>query len=102
LRAATGRTLKHNRPDYVVATTSALSDKTAIRFSACFYHALAFNRSVPSAVELAECQINMEGSDVDNIFKVTVRKGVDASEPFLGGLQKHVRPSTSKPDHAQK
>jgi hypothetical protein len=88
--------------DYIVATTSALSDKTAIRFSACFYHALAFNRSVESAVELAKCQIDMEGLPGAEIFRFMVRDGIEASEPSLSALRKNAKPSTAQSDQSKK
>lgn len=69
--------------DYTVGTTERLSDDHAIRFSACFYQALAFGHSVPKAFELAKRQITAEGLPNSDVFSLLVREGVDTSAPFV-------------------
>lgn len=70
--------------DYTVGTISALADSTAIRFSSCFYQALAFGNSVQAAYELAKNQITLEELANPEAFTLLVRRGVDASETFVG------------------
>lgn len=69
--------------DYTVGTTSALSDSAAIRFSCCFYQALAFGNSVQAAYGLAKRQITLEGLAGPEVFTLLMREGVDTSEPFV-------------------
>lgn len=79
--------------DYTVGTTSAVSDSAAIRFSGCFYQALAFGKSVKAAYELAKLQTTLEESADTDIFSLLIRDGVDASEPFV---RSRVRPAGSQ------
>lgn len=72
-----------NVVDYTVGTTSALADSTAIRFSSCFYQALAFGNSVQAAYELAKNQITLEELANTEAFTLLIRRGVDSSEMFI-------------------
>lgn len=69
--------------DYTIGTTSALEDSAAIRFSGCFYQALAFGRSVLDAYELAKGQLIIEKLADENPFTLLVQDGVHYLEPFL-------------------
>ena len=79
--------------DHTVGTTSALTDSAAIRFSSCFYQALAFGNSVQAAYELAKHQITLEELTGPGVFTLLTRGGVDTSEPFV---RSRPRPAGSK------
>jgi hypothetical protein len=69
--------------DYTVGTTSALSDRSAIRFSSCFYQALAFGNSVQASYNIARRQVSVEDLDSSEVFTLLIREGVNTSEPFV-------------------
>jgi hypothetical protein len=69
--------------DYTVGTNKAIGDRAAIAFASAFYLALAFNRSVQEAFELARLEITLEGIAGADTPELFVREGVDKSEPFL-------------------
>ena len=79
--------------EYTIGTNKALSDKVAIQFSASFYQGLAFGHSVPAALELAQCQVDVEPPAESDIFTLRVREGTVASQPFVKAMTKNV-PST--------
>lgn len=69
--------------DFTVGTNNVVGDKAAIAFAAAFYRALAFDRSVQDAFDLACVELDLtriSGSDIPELF---VREGVDPNEPFL-------------------
>lgn len=78
----------------VVGMSRAVLDSTAIAFSAGFYEALAFRKSVAEAFELGLSQVELSTPDADHeaeIPKLIVRRGEDASKIWLvpeqpGGL----------------
>ena len=53
--------------DAVVGMSTAIGDEAAISFSAAFYQALAYGRSIKTAFELACIQIDMEDIPEDEI-----------------------------------
>lgn len=69
-----------NEIDYAVGIDGIISDEAALVFASSFYRILAFGRSVNDAFEAAK---GLSGSEAPIL---RVRRGVDASEPFL--LQK--------------
>ena len=62
-----------------VGTNKAVGDKAAIIFAASFYQALAFERSVESAFNLARTALKLEGVPEDATFELHVGAGVNAS-----------------------
>jgi hypothetical protein len=78
--------------DFTVGTNKAVGDKAAIAFASAFYLALAFERSVQEAFELARVEISLRGLTGADTPELFVREGVDARAPFLG--RKYV-PDTS-------
>ncbi|MGB9179478.1 MAG: CHAT domain-containing protein [Pyrinomonadaceae bacterium] len=73
----------HETIDYTIGTNKAVGDRAAITFSAAFYRALAFGRSVREAFELARLELdlfNISGADIPELF---IHEGVDETEPFI-------------------
>jgi hypothetical protein len=69
--------------DYTVGMKEAVGDKMAISFAGAFYQALAFNRTVTEAFELAKVEValrSLSGSDTPELF---VRAGADVNRKFL-------------------
>jgi hypothetical protein len=69
--------------DYAIGTSKAVDDRAAIAFSAGFYQALSFGRSVRQAFELGKNNMELlqhPGSDAPALL---LREGVDSAEPFL-------------------
>lgn len=61
--------------DYTIGMSNEVGDKMAINFASAFYQALAFDRTVPEAFELAKVEVDLnslEGSDIPELF---VRRG---------------------------
>lgn len=69
--------------DYTIGMSAAIGDEAAITFSAYFYQALAFGRSVPEAFELALTQLDLAAIAGSDIPRLLVRNGVDESVPLL-------------------
>lgn len=69
--------------DYTIGMSAAIGDSAAITFSAYFYQALAFGRSVREAFELARTQLELAGIAGSDIPRLLVRNGVDESVPLL-------------------
>jgi hypothetical protein len=88
--------------DYTVGTTSALSDSAAVRFSGCFYQALAFGNSVQAAYELAKRQTTLELSADSEVFTLLIRDGVDASEAFIRQRTKASKTGKNSPPAASR
>ena len=65
--------------DCVVGMASAIGDQSAIGFAKAFYQALAYGWSVQEAFELGSVQIGLEGLPDENVPKLLVRPGVNAS-----------------------
>jgi hypothetical protein len=69
--------------DYAIGTSKSVGDRAAIAFSAGFYQALSFGRSVSEAFELGKNNMELlrhPGSDAPALL---LREGVDPAEPFL-------------------
>jgi hypothetical protein len=63
--------------DFTIGTSKAINDSAAIGFASSFYRALAFGRSVRTAFDLANNQLdlsNISGSDIPRLF---VRTGAN-------------------------
>ena len=75
---------------------SPVLDESAIIFSAYFYQALAYGKSVKDAFELGLTQLDIERMPGSRIPKLLVRDGVDPSKRFLrqGKSQKDNEPET--------
>jgi hypothetical protein len=64
--------------DCVVGMRRAIGDRAAIRFSASFYRALAFGRSVQNAFEQGLVSLGLEGiAEADTPALIVQRRGVD-------------------------
>jgi hypothetical protein len=69
--------------DYTVGINGAIGDDAAVAFSASFYMALGFGRSVKEAFDLARVNLRLSAIVEDKIPYLIIRKGVAASEPFV-------------------
>lgn len=73
-----------NHIDSVVGMSTAIGDEAAISFSAAFYQALAYGRSLRTAFELACIQIDMEDIPEDEIPNLIAPR-INPDEMFLAG-----------------
>jgi uncharacterized protein YjbI with pentapeptide repeats len=76
--------------DYTIGMNTRVGDKAAISFAGAFYQALAFDRTVMEAFELAKTELDLvrlPGSDTPEIF---VNSKADVKKCFVS--QKHKRP----------
>lgn len=72
--------------DFVVGMSDSVADDAASVFAAAFYRGLAFGRSVQTAFDLGINELRLVGlGDEDDIPKLLVRSGVDASSTKLVG-----------------
>lgn len=69
--------------DYTIWMNSAVEDKSAITFSASFYQALGFGRTVSEAFELAKIQVRLEGKQGHAAPALMCRPGVDTLLPLV-------------------
>lgn len=69
--------------DYIIGTSRAIGHRAATTFAAAFYLAIASERSIREAFELAKLEISLIGISGVNTLKLLVREGVNAMEPFL-------------------
>jgi hypothetical protein len=69
--------------DYSIAIDSAMSDEEAIRFSAAFYQALVYARTVSEAFDLAKLELRIEDPATFAAPVLRIDPSVDISEPFL-------------------
>jgi hypothetical protein len=79
----------------VVGMNDAIGDKAAITFSASFYRALGFGRSIQEAFEQGQTSLLLEGIAEDQTPELLVREGSDASQIFL--LQPSASTTVSAP-----
>lgn len=73
--------------DYTIGMNKEIGDKMAINFAGAFYQALAFDRTVPEAFELAKVEVDLaglEGSDIPELF---IRAGADVAKPLRHELK---------------
>lgn len=69
--------------DYTIGINGLQRDQTAADFSAAFYLALATNRSVRQAFDLAVAELKLKKIPRAKGFELFIRKGIDGTEPFL-------------------
>ncbi len=69
--------------DWVVGMKSAVGDDGARVFSVAFYQALAFGRPVQLAFDLAKAKLAALRLSDQDLPRLYMRVGVDASKPFL-------------------
>ena len=67
----------------VVGMNDAIGDEAAITFSASFYRALGFGRSVKEAFEQGQVALLLEGIQEEQTPELLVRDGSDPSQIFL-------------------
>jgi hypothetical protein len=80
LNACSTRAIAEAITDYidcVVGTNAAISDRAAILFSAAFYRAIGFGRSVQEAVDQGKAALLLEGVEEDELVEVFARAGVN-------------------------
>jgi hypothetical protein len=66
--------------NYVVGMNSAIGDEAAIIFSASFYRALGFERTIQEAFDQAKTALLLEGILEDDIPELLVNKDADPNE----------------------
>ncbi|MEZ4301910.1 MAG: CHAT domain-containing protein [Polyangiaceae bacterium] len=69
--------------EFVIGMSTAIKDGAARSFSATFYQALAFGKSVQAAFDLARVQIDLAGLDQADVPQLLVREGQDAKKLYL-------------------
>ncbi len=69
--------------DYTIGMKEELDDESAIDFSANFYQALGFGRTVKEAFELACHSLQIENRDTAKAPFLLFRSGVDTSLPLI-------------------
>lgn len=94
--------------DCVIGMAAAIDDVAAITFSASFYRALAYGRSVREAFELGQNAIELGGSAGHDVPVLLPRAGVDPGKVYLGVKEpappepkgKDAPPRTGAPEQA--
>jgi WD40 repeat protein len=71
--------------EFVVSMNRTITDRSAIKFAASFYGALAFGRSVQKAFEQGVARLSAEGVTEVDSPELTVRAGVDSARVVLVG-----------------
>lgn len=66
-----------------VGMTDAINDQTAIQFSAAFYRAIGFGKSVDRAFREARASLVLAGLPDDSVPQLYTRTGVDADAEIL-------------------
>lgn len=69
--------------DCVIGMNSKIQDNDAIIFSASFYRAIGFGRSIKDAFDQAKVALLLHGSDGNDIPELLTKDGIDASNIFL-------------------
>jgi hypothetical protein len=69
--------------DCVIGMSDAIGDEDAIAFSAAFYRALGFGRSVQTAFDLGKVAMELEDSLDAKVPELHVREGVKADDVKL-------------------
>jgi CHAT domain len=68
--------------DCAIGMNSSIGDKAAIVFSASFYRAIGFNRSVQEAFDQANLALMLEGIPEETTPELLYRSGVNPSQVF--------------------
>jgi CHAT domain-containing protein len=74
--------------DFTIGMSNTIRDDAAIVFSASFYEALAFGKSIQDAFELGKNRIALEGIKGKDVPVVLVRDGANPTEPLVIGGKK--------------
>lgn len=69
--------------DCAVGMSDSIGDKAAITFTASFYRALGFGRSIQDAFDQGITALLLEGIPEENIPELLVKSGVDPSQVVL-------------------
>jgi len=69
--------------DFTIGMRKEIGDRSAIVFSAAFYRALAFGRSVQESFDLGVGALMLEGIPEEQTPALLPRKGVNASQVYL-------------------
>lgn len=69
--------------DCAIGIGNPITNQAAIIFSASFYRAIGFGRSVQEAYDQSLLALKLEGIDAKNFPELLVKEGVDPSELFL-------------------
>jgi hypothetical protein len=70
--------------DCVIGMAAAIDDAAAITFSASFYRALAYGKSVREAFDLGRLAIELQGAAGHDVPVLVPRSGVDPGRMYLG------------------
>jgi CHAT domain-containing protein len=73
--------------DYTIGMSTEIGDEAAVEFSASFYRALGFGRSVKEAFELAKVSLMVPALAEDQIPRLIVRKGAGMNQALLEPCQ---------------
>ncbi len=69
--------------DYTIGMNKEVGDKMAINFASAFYQALAFDRTVPEAFELAKLEVDLEGLKGSDIPQLFIRPDTNGNKTLL-------------------
>lgn len=69
--------------DCVIGISGPLADQASVTWSAAFYRALAFGRSVQEAFDQGRVAVLLEGNHETDSFNLLARAGVDPASIFL-------------------
>lgn len=69
--------------DCAIGMKTNVDDKAAITFSASFYRAIGFGRSIQEAYEQGVTALLLEGFEESNIPELTMKEGVDPAKMYL-------------------
>lgn len=76
--------------DCVVGMSDGISDEISLNFSAAFYRALGYGRSIQTAFELGRSQINLESLGEQNVPQLLVRKGKPAEIALVNNVTESI------------
>lgn len=81
--------------DCTVGMSSEIRDDAARCFSASFYRAIGFGRSVQNAFDQAVAQIALEGLEQEEVPRLYVRKDIDTRGLYLMATESPESPSST-------
>jgi hypothetical protein len=72
--------------DFTIGMSGIIEAQARVEFSAAFYHALTYNRSVAEAFALARSELRLQDHPDFQSPKLMARRGADDSSPFAADL----------------
>ena len=79
--------------DFTIGPRESVGDSAAILFASTFYGGLSCGHPVKPAFDLAETQIRLDGLLDEDNYRLSIKKGIDRSKPFLKPASRTARPS---------